>query len=77
MVILDRGTLLEHAAACSRLIEIASDADQRFLLESVQDMWKSVAYECDRLSRHALMDLIGIITALQVDIETMERLTLH
>ena len=67
-----RATLLERAAAYLRLIAIASDSDQRALLEHVRDMWRALADECTQLSEEVLREQIQMINSLHRDILAMD-----
>jgi len=66
-----RAALLERAAACSSQIAGASDPDQKILLENVQDMWRALADDCERLSEDQLGEQIERIARLHNDILAM------
>ena len=66
-----RTALMERVTECRRLTLIASDLDQKALLENVQEMWRALADECENLSREELRDLIRRVTILQNDILAM------
>jgi hypothetical protein len=67
-----RAILLERVAACSWTIA-RTDADQRFLLKSIQRMWQSLADECLHLSDGEVRVQIGRIATLHADVLTMRR----
>jgi hypothetical protein len=73
---MNRRDLLVHAAECERALQVASETEQRHLLQQLRDVWLGLARERSMARDPEMQEAISALKRLHGEI-TVVKPTLH